>query len=110
MTTYSSNHKKRAGNVTVKELSNTTYYSERQLNRIFRKYVGLNAKSFLRLIRVNTTFHLLKKQHNSLTFVSDATGFHDLPHFIHDFKLVCGITPQEYRNNMSAFYNNPIKF
>ena len=99
-----------AGNVTVKELSDDIHYSERQLNRIFKQHVGSSAKSFSRLIRINNTFRLLKKSHNSLTLVSDVAGFHDLSHFIHDFKLVCGITPREYRNNMSDFYNNPKKF
>ena len=99
-----------AGNITVKKLSSDIHYSERQLNRIFKQHVGASAKSFSRLIRINNTFRLLKKSHNSLTLVSDVAGFHDLSHFTHDFKLVCGVTPQEYRNNMSDFYNNPKKF
>ena len=99
-----------AGDITVKRLSNDIHYSERQLNRIFNQHVGPSAKSFTRLIRINNTFRLLKKPNNSLTFVSDVAGFHDLSHFIRDFKLVCGVTPQEYRSNMSDFYNNPKKF
>jgi len=99
-----------AGNITVKKLSEDVHYSERQLNRIFKQHVGASAKSFSRIIRINNTFRLLKKPHNSLTLVSDVAGFHDLSHFIHDFKLTCGVTPQEYRNNMSDFYNNPKKF
>ena len=98
------------GSETIKNLSDDIHYSERQLNRIFRQCVGLSTKSFSRLVRINNAFRLLKKPHNSLTLVSDLTGFHDLPHFIRDFKLVCGITPQEYRNNMSDFYNNFTKF
>jgi len=98
------------GSITVKKLSNDIHYSERQLNRIFNQHVGVSTKSFSRLVRINNTFRLLKKPHNSLALVSDMAGFHDLSHFIHDFKLVCGVTPQEYRNNMSDFYNNPTKF
>jgi len=99
-----------AGNVTVKELSDNIHYSERQLNRIFKQHVGVSTKSFSRLIRINNAFRLLKNTHNSLTLVSDVTGFHDLSHFIRDFKRVCEITPQAYRNNMSDFYINPTKF
>jgi len=102
--------KKCAGNISVKQLSDNTHYSERQLNRIFNQFVGTSTKSFSRLIRINNTFRLLKSPHKSLAYVSDVAGFHDLPHFIHDFKQVCEITPQEYRNNMSDFYNNPTKF
>jgi len=99
-----------AGNTTVKRLSDEIFYSERQLNRIFNQHVGISTKSFSRLIRINNAFRLLKKPNNSLAIVSDLTGFHDLSHFIRDFKLVCGMTPQEYRNNMSDFYINPTKF
>jgi len=99
-----------AGNTTLKKLSSDIYYSQRQINRIFTQHVGLSAKSFARLTRINNAFRLLKKPGNNLTIVSDLAGFHDLPHFTRDFKLVCGVTPQEYRNNMSAFYNNTTKF
>ena len=99
-----------AGNTTVKRLSDDIHYSQRQLSRIFRQHVGVSAKSFARLIRINSAFHLLKKPNASLTFASDVMGFHDLSHFIRDFKSVCGITPQEYRDNMSDFYINPKKF
>jgi len=99
-----------AGNTTVKQLSTDTHYSERQLNRIFKEHIGMSAKSFSRLVRINHTFRLLKKPNHSLTFISDVAGFHDLSHFHRDFNLVCGITPQTYRENMSDFYINPTKF
>lgn len=92
-----------AGNIAVKRLSDDIHYSERQLNRIFKQHVGVSAKSFSRLIRINNAFRLLKKPTNSLTLISDILGFHDLSHFIRDFRSVCEITPQEYRNNMSDF-------
>jgi len=99
-----------AGNIAVKRLSDDIHYSERQLNRIFKQHVGVSAKSFSRLIRINGAFRLLKKPTSSLTLISDIMGFYDLSHFIHDFRSVCGITPQEYRNNMSDFYINTKKF
>lgn len=99
-----------AGNVAVKRLSDEIHYSERQLNRIFKQHVGVSAKSFSRLIRTNNAFHLLNKPTSSITLISDIMGFHDLSHFVRDFRLVCGMTPQEYRNNMSDFYINTMKF
>jgi len=104
------NIKECAGNISVKQLSSNTHYSERQLNRIFNQFVGTGTKSFSKLIRVNNTFRLLKKTDKSLSYVSDVAGFHDLSHFINDFKSVCGVTPQEYRKNMSDFYSNPTRF
>ena len=102
--------KKYAGNISIKQLSNNANYSERQLNRIFNQFVGMGTKSFSRIIRINGTFHSLKNPHKNLAYISDMAGFHDLSHFINDFKLVSGTTPQAYRSNMSDFYNNPTRF
>ncbi len=98
------------GNISPKELSGSVYYSERHLNRIFDQYLGMNTKTFSRMVRINKAIRLMHNPRNSLTGVCNLTGFYDLPHFIRDFKSVCGITPQEYRNNMSDFYSEIAKF
>ncbi len=98
------------GLVSVKEISQNVFYSERHLSRIFDKYMGVNMKSFSRLVRVNKAFRLLRRPNLSFMQVCLQTGFYDMPHFIHDFKSICGITPQEYRDNMSDFYSEIAKF
>ncbi len=98
------------GNISSKDLSEELFYSERQLNRIFNKYLGMNIKSFSRLVRVNKAIRLLNDPQNSITDICNLSGFYDLSHFIHDFSSICGITPHEYRNNMSDFYSEIAKF
>lgn len=98
------------GSLSVKELSDTVYYSQRHLNRIFSRCIGMNAKTFSRLVRINTAVRLLHNPQNSITNACNLSGFYDLPHFIHDFKSVCGISPQEYRREMSDFYSEIAKF
>lgn len=98
------------GNISCKELSASVYYSERHLNRIFEHYLGINAKAFSRMVRINKAIRLMQHSQDSITCASFETGYYDLPHFIHDFKSVCGKTPQEYRNNMSDFYSEIAKF
>lgn len=93
-----------------KELAASVYYSERHLNRIFQNYIGMNTKTFSRLVRLNKAIRLMQNTQYQMTDTSCETGFYDLPHFIHDFKSVCGLTPQEYRNRMSDFYNEIAKF
>ncbi len=99
-----------AGNISSKALSSSVYYSERHLNRIFSQYMGMSAKSLSRLVRINKTIRLLRNPHNSITYICENAGFYDLPHFIHDFKSICGLTPQECRNHMSDFYSEISKF
>lgn len=98
------------GLATVKDISENVFYSERQLGRIFDKYLGVNIKAFSRLVRVNKALRLLRRQRLSILQVCMQTGFYDLPHFIRDFKSICGVTPQDYRDNMSDFYSEIAKF
>lgn len=99
-----------AGNISCKQLSASVYYSERHLNRIFEHYLGMNTKTFSRMVRINKAIRLMQSPQSNITCASYEAGFYDLPHFIHDFKSVCGMTPQEYRNNMSDFYSEIAKF
>lgn len=98
------------GNISVRELSLRTFYSERHLNRIFEEQAGMNLKSFSRLVRINHAIRLLQDGRNSITYVADTAGYYDLPHFIRDFRSVCGFTPREYRCRMSDFYSEIAKF
>lgn len=101
---------KSGGAISVKELSQNVFYSERHLGRIFGEYIGVNIKSFSRLVRVNKAIRLLRQSHFSITQTYLQTGYYDMPHFIHDFKSICGITPQEYGDNLSDFYSEIAKF
>lgn len=100
----------RMGNVSAKELSGCVYYSKRHLSRIFDQYMGMSVKSFSRMVRINKAIQLLHNPMHSVTYACHSTGYYDLSHFIHDFTSACGITPQEYRSNMSDFYSQIAKF
>lgn len=100
----------RRGNISLKELTQETFYSERHLNRLFHHYLGFNIKHFSRIVRINRAIHLLHNKRNSLAYIAREFEFYDVSHFIKDFKAVCGITPQKYRENMSDFYSEIAKF
>lgn len=98
------------GTISLKEITEKTFYSERHLNRLFNHYLGFNLKHFSRIVRMNKAIDLLNHTNSSLDDISAESGFYDISHFIRDFKAVCGITPQEYRSNMSDFYSAIAKF
>ncbi|MDV9543779.1 AraC family transcriptional regulator [Clostridioides difficile] len=99
-----------SGNISSQEISKKVFYSSRHLNRLFNQYLGLSMKSFSRLVRINKSIKLLNNNKTSLMSICNKLGFYDIPHFIKDFKIVCGITPQKYRANMSDFYSEIAKF
>lgn len=98
-----------SGNISSQEISKKVFYSSRHLNRLFNQYLGLSMKSFSRLVRINKSIKLLNNNKTSLMSICNELGFYDIPHFIKDFKIVCGITPQKYRANMSDFYSEIAK-
>lgn len=99
------------GRLMIKELSAKEYISERHLNRLFNEYIGINAKMFSRLVRVNHSINILKKiDYESCLNIAQILGYFDQSHFIRDFKQICGITPNSFSENMSDFYNEPFKY
>lgn len=98
------------GIMTVGKFAESEYISTRQLNRLFNEYVGMSAKMFLRLVRINHTINSIKNTDFNLAENAQIFGFYDQAHFIKDFKDICGVTPNLYLENMSDFYNEEFKF
>lgn len=87
------------------DLASTACLSQKQFTRVFNKYVGMNPKSYLRLLR----FHkALQKLHDpaaatsSLKDIAASCGYCDLPHMIYDFRDICGYSPSELVSTVSA--------
>lgn len=102
--------KQAGGNVSIKALAESEYVSERHLSRLFEGNIGLNVKTFSRLVRINKAVKLFKSsQYNSL-YIAQETGFYDESHLIHDFNQFCSATPSTFVKKMSDFYNEPFKY
>ncbi len=97
------------GDISTRELSSELNYSERHIRRLFLQYVGTTPKIFSRIVRVNYALRLIQGSPAPLIDVTAQAGFFDQPHFIHDFKSICGMTPMEYVRNMSVYYNDEFK-
>jgi len=75
--------------------------SQRQLERQFKRLVGLSPKQYSRVQRLGRARRLLKQAENvSLPDVAISSGYFDQAHFIHDFKAVLGLTPGQYLKNI----------
>jgi AraC-like DNA-binding protein len=92
------------GILTVNELSEHFNKSRQYLNRIFKKEVLYSLKYFITAIRILSLVKY-KSKHNdvALTAICYDYGYFDQPHFIADFKKVCGVTPTRFFNNLPEF-------
>lgn len=97
------------GIVTVAEMATAANLSERQLERLFKKYIGLSPKYYARIIRFNYIFELIKSKQLTWAEVVYQSGYYDQSHFIRNFKAFTGEDPSSYyfeQKNMANFFLN----
>jgi len=63
------------GNISARDLSSELYYSEKQIRRLFHRYVGVGPKTFSRIARVNYALRLLQRQPRRLANIAAQSGF-----------------------------------
>ncbi|RAJ80069.1 helix-turn-helix protein [Chitinophaga dinghuensis] len=72
--------------------------SERQLERNFKRYIGMSVGRFLRVSRFEKAQQLLAAQTGRrLTDIAHLAGYFDQAHFISDFKRLTGVSPKRFR-------------
>jgi AraC-like DNA-binding protein len=86
---YSSN-----GSISVQEISETVYWSTRQINRYFDSWFGLSLKAYCNILRFRASFSHIKE--GKLYPEQDYT---DQTHFIKEIKKFAGVTPKELSKN-----------
>ncbi len=77
----------------IKSLIDQKAYNYKFIERLFKKYVGLAPKLYLRIIRFNHAFRLLNQNFN-LTDLAYQCGYFDQNHFIKEIKHFTGQTPK----------------
>ena len=88
------------GDITLDSLCKDFDISIRQMERSFKKEIGLSPKVFLRVIRMRNAKDLLNKLDlESFTKTAHETGFFDQSHFIREFKFFMKETPKNYYKN-----------
>jgi AraC-like DNA-binding protein len=87
-------HKSR-GNIRIKELMEQLHTSQSPLEKRFRQAVGSLPKKFASIVRFK---NILQQQSSisSLTELGYEAGFYDQAHFIKEFKIFTGDTPESF--------------
>lgn len=72
----------------------------RQLERHFKKQIGISPKQLSKVVRLQATLQtLLQQKPVRLTDIAYENEYFDQNHFIKDFKEFVGITPKEFLGN-----------
>jgi len=95
------------GMTTVQQISKELNFSQRQLERYFKKFIGLSPKLYMRIIRFNYIFELIKNKDTNWQDLVFESGYYDQSHFIKNFQEFTGEDPTKYgfdEKNMANFF------
>ncbi|HEX6847152.1 MAG TPA: helix-turn-helix domain-containing protein [Chitinophagaceae bacterium] len=85
------------GTEILSAILNKLTISERTLQRMFKKYVGVTPNQYRRICQFQVSFEQLRgKGFNKLTDIAYDNGFADQSHFIRSFKEFTQTTPNDY--------------
>ncbi|QLG44734.1 helix-turn-helix transcriptional regulator [Costertonia aggregata] len=87
------------GEITVKEISESIFWSSRQINRYFNDRFGFSLKTFCNILKCNSSFSQIA---NGQLFPEQE--YYDQAHFIKEIKRYTGATPKDlYQNKNDRF-------
>ena len=91
-------------NISIDDLSDKVCISARQLEREFKKKIGVTPKMYMRISRINQV-HSILSQNKYLNFadLSYQLGYSDQAHFVRDFKTFTGDPPTIFLNEKERF-------
>ena len=78
----------------VSEISNSIFWSSRQINRYFQSNFGITFKEFLSIVRCNATYPEISNGN-----LNPNSDYFDQAHFIKEIKKYTGVTPKALSKN-----------
>jgi transcriptional regulator GlxA family with amidase domain len=80
------------------EVADAVGYSERHLERLFRKVFGMSVWRFVVQSRIHEASKALTQTDRSITQIALTYGFCDASAFSRAFRSTTGLSPKQYRN------------
>ncbi|MEZ4942850.1 MAG: helix-turn-helix domain-containing protein [Saprospiraceae bacterium] len=85
------------------------HLSERQIERLFRQYIGLTPKTFARIVRFNHAIVCHQRQTGlRLTDLAYVNGYFDQMHFVKEVKSFTLKTPKQYFRYSAEAWSQPL--
>lgn len=90
-----------AGDLNMAVVSNYISMNYSLFSYSFKQYTGSNFVNYLKDIRMKKAKELLAETDMKIIEISQKVGYDNEKHFMKLFKADCGVSPSEYRKNMT---------
>lgn len=87
--------------IKFKDISKALNISERNLNRLFHKYIGCSPKDYKKIIRFRGAIRDYNKKDFNLTEICFKNEYYDSPHFTREFKKLTNKNPKDYFKHLT---------
>lgn len=95
------------GRIRVRELAAAIGVSERRLEQVFQRQVGLSPKQVCRIARFRSTVSLLRRAPDrGWSEIAYDCGFYDQSHLVNEFQAIAGLAPGEFRGRGCGFFQD----
>ena len=85
-------------NITIREVAETLYISDRYLYNLFIQYEGISPKQYLNDLRLKKACTMLRNRKYQIKEIAASVGFQDVLTFSRFFSKHMAISPTAYRN------------
>ncbi len=87
----------KGGNASLDKLADAACLCTKQFKRNFQESVGVNPKTYGKIIRFNRAYNLKNAYpHKDWLGIAIECGYYDYQHLVKDYKEFTGLTPPEY--------------
>jgi AraC family transcriptional regulator len=90
--------------ISTQELESISYYSYRNIQRIFKYTCGETIGAYQKRLRVEKAYKLLLYTKENLSLIALEVGFDNIASFSKAFKQHFGVSPREARTNKSVLF------
>jgi len=88
--------------LTVCQRAQVVNLTASHLCRLFKAETGVSPSRYLKLLRLQRAKNLLETTFLNIKEIMNKVGVKDESHFVRDFKIICGVTPAQYRDTFRA--------
>lgn len=91
-----------AEDLTLDKLATKFNFSREYLARFFKKFTGDTIKNYITLVRLQHAYHSIINTDQSMSTISEASGFPNEKSFTNAFKKIYGMTPYQYKKHIKS--------
>ena len=93
-------------NVTIKKLAHIANMSESNFYLVFKKQYGCSPISYLNHYRLSIAANMILNDNKNISEISYSVGINDPLYFSKLFKKTFGISPRDYKQTYTTFYQS----